>query len=442
MALHSDDILQLAKEKHVRFVELQLIDILGTVKTISIPVEQLPKALNNEIAFDGSSIEGFVRIEESDMILYPDPQTFTVYPWMNGNSATARLICDVYNPNGTPFAGDPRGTLKRVVREAEAMGYSVYAGTEAEFFLFNQGPNGEPTTRTFDQGGYFDLAPIDRGEEARRDMVVTLQDMGFDVEASHHETAPGQHEIDFKYADAVSTADNIATLKFAVRLIARRHGLHATFMPKPIYGIAGSGMHIHQSLFKGDTNAFHDADAPCGLSNIALSYMAGILTHAKGMTAITNPLINSYKRLVPGHEAPCYIAWSERNRSPLIRIPSRRGQGTRIELRSPDTSCNPYLALAVSIKAGLEGIKRGLTAPEPINSNIYDLDSDQRHGMGIESLPGSLVDAIAELHKDTVIQEALGEHITRRFIHAKSVEWDEYRMQVHQWELDKYLMVF
>lgn len=442
MAVRSDDILQLAKENHVRFVELQLIDILGTVKTIAIPVEQLPKALNNEIAFDGSSIEGFVRIEESDMILYPDPQTFTIYPWMNGNSATARLICDVHNPDGTPFAGDPRGTLKRVVREAEAMGFAVFAGTEAEFFLFDQGPHGEPTTKTFDQGGYFDLAPLDRGEEARRDMVVTLQDMGFDVEASHHETAPGQHEIDFKYADAVSTADNIATLKFAVRLIARRHGLHATFMPKPIYGIAGSGMHIHQSLFKGDRNAFHDPDAPYGLSSVALSYMAGILAHAKGMTAITNPLINSYKRLVPGHEAPCYIAWSERNRSPLIRIPSRRGQGTRIELRSPDTSCNPYLALAVSIKAGLDGIKRGLTAPEPINSNIYDLDSDQRHGMGIESLPGSLVEAIHELHKDPLIQEALGEHITRRFIHAKNVEWDEYRMQVHQWELDKYLMVF
>lgn len=440
-ARKADDVMRLAKEHKVRFIELQLIDILGTLKTVSIPVEQLDKALENEIAFDGSSIEGFVRIEESDMILHPDPKSFTIYPWIE-QGATARLICDVYNPDGTPFAGDPRGVLKQVVKEAEDMGYSMYAGTEAEFFLFNLGPNGEPTTTTFDKGGYFDLGPLGRGEDARRDMVITLQDMGFDVEASHHETAPGQHEIDFKYADAVTTADNIATLKAAVRIIARRHGLHATFMPKPVHGIAGSGMHIHQSLFKGDTNVFYGKDTTYGLSDTALSYIAGILAHAKGFTAITNPLVNSYKRLVPGHEAPCYIAWSERNRSPLIRIPARRGQGTRIELRSPDTSCNPYLALAVSLKAGLDGIKKGLKAPDAINSNIYHLDQDQRQDMGIDSLPGSLEAALVELQKDKLVQEALGEHITTRFIHAKSVEWDEYRKQVHAWELERYLMEF
>jgi glutamine synthetase len=438
----ASDVLAMARERKVRFVELQLIDILGSQKTVSIPITQLEKALNNEIAFDGSSIEGFVRINESDMLLYPDLDTFVVYPWLNGHQTTARLLCDVYNPDGEPFLGDPRGVLKRVVANAAKEGFQLFAGTEAEFFLFEQGPNGGPSVNTFDQGGYFDMAPIDRGEEARRDMVVTLEEMGFSIEAAHHENAHGQHEIDFKYAGAVETADNIATLKTVVRLVARRHGLHATFMPKPKCGEAGSGMHIHQSVFRNGENCFYDETQPDGLSSSIESYIAGIMAHASAMTAITNPLVNSYKRLVPGHEAPVYVAWSKRNRSPLIRIPSRRGIGTRMELRSPDSACNPYLALAVSMSAGLDGMRQGLIPPAPISDNIYELNEEQRINRNIISLPGNLGEALQVFQQDELIRKTLGEHVFNRFLAAKKQEWDLYSQQVHEWELQRYLWVF
>ncbi len=440
---NKEEVLERVKELDVRFIRLQFTDILGVIKNVDIPVEQLPKALEGGILFDGSSIEGFVRIEESDMLLKPDPATFALFPWQEqGEGATARLICDVYDADGTPFIGDPRGTLKRVLAEAEAMGYQMMVGPEPEFFLFHREADGRPTTQTNDQASYFDLGPVDRGEECRRDCVMALQKMGFEIEASHHEVAPGQHEIDFKYADALQTADNIATFRFVVRTIALQHGLHASFMPKPIAGINGSGMHLHQSLFKDGQNAFYEPDAPDGISELCMQYIAGLLEHARAFTAICNPLINSYKRLVPGYEAPVYIAWSQENRSPLVRIPARRGLSTRIELRSPDPSCNPYLALAVTLAAGLDGIKRGLKPPEPVKGNIYRMLPEEREAEGIESLPSSMYEAIRELQADPVIQEALGPHIYRNFVEAKLIEWDIYRAQVHQWELDQYLSIF
>lgn len=442
MGFSNEDVLRLADELNVKFVRLQFTDIFGTLKNVAIPVSQLPKALEGEIQFDGSSIEGFVRIEESDMNLRPDPNTFVLFPWKPKEGAVARLICDVYNPDGTPFAGCPRGQLKRVIAEAEKMGYTMNAGPEAEFFLFHTDADGRPTLITHDQGGYFDLTPVDLGENARRDMVLMLTEMGFEIEASHHEVAPGQHEIDFKYNNALATADNLATFRFVVRTVAQMHGLHATFMPKPIFGINGSGMHTHQSLFKGDQNVFYDPNGPYELSRECLSYIAGLLEHAPAFTAITNPTVNSYKRLVPGYEAPVYIAWSQRNRSPLVRIPSRRGLGTRVELRSPDPSCNPYLALAVMLKAGLDGIKRDLTPPKPEDRNIYSMTPEERAQHNIKSLPGSLEEALKELEKDPVILEALGEHIWDRFREAKTIEWDLYRTQVHKWEIDRYLANF
>jgi glutamine synthetase len=438
-----EEVMELVEQLDVRFVRLQFTDILGIIKNVDIPVEQLPKALDNNLLFDGSSIEGFVRIEESDMLLKPDPATFTVFPWQEqGEGKTARLICDVLNADGTPFDGDPRGCLKRVLAQADAMGFTMMVGPEPEFFLFLRDADGQPSTRMSDQGGYFDLGPLDRGEECRRDIVLTLQKMGFEIEASHHEVAPGQHEIDFKYADAVTTADNIATFRFVVRTVALQHGLHASFMPKPVSGVAGSGMHLHQSLFTGQENAFYGPTAPNGLSDICVHYLAGVLAHAPAFTAVCNPLVNSYKRLVPGYEAPVYIAWSERNRSPLVRIPARRGLSTRIELRSPDPSCNPYLALAVTLAAGLDGIRRRMTPPPPVNRNIYAMSAEERDAEGIVGLPGTLREALRELQQDEVIQEALGDHIYAHFLHAKRIEWDIYRSQVHQWELDQYLGIF
>ncbi|HHV71077.1 MAG TPA: type I glutamate--ammonia ligase [Clostridia bacterium] len=438
-----EDVLRLAKELNVRFIRLQFTDILGIIKNVSIPVQQLEKALSGELMFDGSSIEGFVRIEESDMYLKPDPNTFVVYPWgEKGCGVVARLICDIYKSDGTPFEGCPRLTLKRVLAEAQEMGFTMNVGPEAEFFLFLKDANGRPTTITHDQGGYFDLSPVDLGENARRDMVLALEEMGFEVEASHHEVAPGQHEIDFKYADALTTADRIATFRLAVRTIAQQHGLHATFMPKPIYGISGSGMHLNQSLFTGDRNAFYDPDKPSQLSDLALYYIGGILKYARQFTAITNPLVNSYKRLVPGYEAPVYVAWSERNRSPLVRIPARRGIGTRIELRSPDPTCNPYLALAVTLKAGLEGIKNKIDPGPPVNGNIYRMSEEERKKNNISTLPASLGEALEELKASKVMREALGNHIFNRFIEAKQIEWDIYRKQVHKWEVEQYLSVF
>jgi len=440
--LTKEDVLKLCQEHRVQFLHLQFTDILGVLKNVAIPVSQLEKALDGQLMFDGSSIEGFVRIEESDMFLRPDPNTFAIFPWSNPEHPTARMICDIYNPDGTPFEGCPRGTLKRVMAEAAEMGYTMYAGLEAEFFLFERDQEGRATTKSNDQGSYFDLSPLDRGEEAREEMVRALQQMGFEIEASHHETAPAQHEIDFRYADALTAADNVATLRFVVRLIAKNHGLHATFMPKPLFGVNGSGMHTHQSLFRHGENAFYDPKAPMELSSTALYYIAGLMKHARGFTAITNPLVNSYKRLVPGFEAPVYIAWSERNRSPLIRIPVRRGVGTRVELRSPDPSGNPYLALAVMLKAGLDGIKNRIMPPPPVNRNIYRMTAAERAELGIGSLPASLGEALEELKRDQVIREALGEHIFEHFIEAKEIEWDVYRTQIHQWEIDQYLWLF
>ncbi|NLZ38727.1 MAG: type I glutamate--ammonia ligase [Firmicutes bacterium] len=443
MVKSKEEIFELVKELNIKFIRLQFVDVLGISKNVTIPVQQLGKALAGELMFDGSSIEGFVRIEESDMYLRPDISTFTVFPWQTQKGvAEARLICDIYNPDGTPFAGCPRNTLRRVIDKAAALGYTMYAGPEAEFFLFQKDAHGRATTITNDRGSYFDFLPVDMGEAARRDMVLALQEMGFEIEASHHEIAPGQHEIAFKYADALTTADNIATFKLVVRTIALQHDLHATFMPKPIYGVAGSGMHTHQSLFKNGQNAFYDPESRSQLSDTARYYIGGILKHVKGFCAITNPLVNSYKRLVPGYEAPVYIAWSERNRSPLIRIPARRGESTRIEIRNPDPSCNPYLALAVTLAAGLDGIINKIEPPDPVDLNIYDLTPQERKEMGIESLPLDLGAALYELSQNEVIKETLGEHIYNRFMEAKSIEWNRYRKQVHKWELDNYLTIY
>ncbi len=436
------DILRICKEQQVQFVRLQFTDIFGTLKNVAITVKQLGKALDNEIMFDGSSIEGFVRIEESDMILHPDPSSFVIYPWTKEEGHVARLICDVYNSDGTPFSGCPRNTLKRVLKEAEEMGYTMQVGPEAEFFLFHTDSEGKSTMTTHDQAGYFDLGPVDRGEGARREMCLVLEDMGFEIEASHHETAPGQHEIDFKYNDALTTADNVMTFKMVVRYTAKQHGLHATFMPKPIYGVAGSGMHLNQSLFKNGENVFYKPDGELQLSQEAYNYMGGLLMHAPAITAIANPLVNSYKRLVAGYEAPVYIAWSAQNRSPLIRIPSKRGSATRVELRSPDPSCNPYLALAVTLKAGLEGIRNKIVPPPPVNRNIYEMSVEERNANCISCLPNNLYSALEALSKDLVIQETLSEHTYNRFREAKLIEWNDYKMQVHQWELDQYLNKF
>ncbi|MCL5981796.1 MAG: type I glutamate--ammonia ligase [Firmicutes bacterium] len=442
MGYAKQDVLIMAKEANVKFIRLQFTDIFGILKNVAIPVDQLEKALDGELMFDGSSIEGFVRIEESDQFLKPDPDTFAVFPWRPRDGSVARLICDVYTPDGEPFAGCPRCTLKRVLTEAREMGYTMNAGPEAEFFLFHVDESGRPTTITHDKGGYFDLSPVDLGENARRDMVMTLQEMGFEIEASHHEVAEGQHEIDFKYDEALATADKLVTFKFVVRTIAQRHGLHASFMPKPIFGINGSGMHTHQSLFKDNQNIFHDEHAPYQLSETALHYIGGILRHVPAFTAITNPTVNSYKRLVPGYEAPVYLAWSQRNRSPLIRIPARRGVGTRVEVRSPDPSCNPYLALAVMLKAGLDGIRNKIQPPAPVEKNIYLLTAEDRAAMGIASLPGNLNQALNNLAGSEVIRDALGEHICQRFLEAKHQEYREYEMTVHQWETDRYLAKF
>ncbi|MDQ0253620.1 glutamine synthetase [Evansella vedderi] len=436
-----EDIFSMAKEENVRYIRLQFTDLLGIIKNVEIPVDQLPKALDNLMMFDGSSIEGFVRIEESDMYLYPDLDTWVIFPWNQEKGKVARLICDVYNPDGTPFAGDPRGALKRVLEEAKAMGFTDFnIGPEPEFFLFKTDEKGEPTLELNDKGGYFDLAPVDLGENCRRDIVLELEDMGFEIEASHHEVAPGQHEIDFKYADAVTTCDNIQTFKLVVKTIAHKHGLHATFMPKPLFGVNGSGMHANMSLFRGPKdNAFFDENAPGQLSETALQFLAGILKHAAAFTAIANPTVNSYKRLVPGYEAPCYVAWSMRNRSPLVRIPSSRGLSTRVEVRSPDPAANPYLAMAAMLAAGLDGIRNELTPPPATDRNIYAMDEGERAAEGIDALPSTLKEALEALKKNEVITSSLGEHVLEHFIEAKEIEWDMFRTQVHPWEREQYM---
>ncbi|MEW6540511.1 MAG: type I glutamate--ammonia ligase [Bacillota bacterium] len=434
------EILEKARRLGVKFVRLQFTDIMGVLKNIAIPVDQLDKALDGELMFDGSSIHGFARIEESDMYLRPDPNTFVIFPWRPRDGAVARLICDVYNPDGTPFAGCPRNCLRRVLDRAKQMGYTMHAGPEMEFFLFHVDADGKPLLETHDKAGYFDLSPVDKGENARREMVMALQEMGFEIETSHHEVAPGQHEIDFKHSDALSIADKIVTFKFVVRTLAQRHGLHATFMPKPVYGINGSGMHMNQSLFRGEENAFHDPAKPDGLSAEAYYYIGGLLKHARSMTAITNSTVNSYKRLVPGYEAPVYVAWAEGNRSALIRIPQKRGLSTRVELRNPDPACNPYLALTVNLAAGLEGITEKIDPPPRFPINIYHITDAERAQRGITSLPGSLEEALGELKADPVLREALGEHIYTKFTEAKTAEWNEYRIQITPWEVDRYLV--
>lgn len=437
------DVMEKAREMGVKFVRLQFTDIFGSLKNVAITVEQLEKALDGELMFDGSSIHGFTRIEESDMYLRPDPSTFVVFPWRPREGAVARLICDVYNPDGTPFEGSPRYVLKKVLAEAKAMGYTMNVGPECEFFLFQVDKDGRPTTETHDQAGYFDMTPLDMGENARRFMVLTLEEMGFEIEASHHEVAPGQHEIDFKYSDALDVADKIMTFKFVVRTIAQRHGLHATFMPKPIFGINGSGMHINQSLFTLDgENAFFDPSTPDQLSETAKYYIGGLIKHARSFAALTNSSVNSYKRLVPGYEAPCYVAWSLANRSSLIRIPAKRGMSTRVELRNPDPACNPYLAIAAALKAGLDGIKNKIQPPAPTESNIYHMNAAERAAEDIVSLPASLREAVMELQANPVISSVLGDHVLNRFVEGKMEEWDEFRTAVHDWEIKKYLTVY
>ncbi len=437
-----DDIRRMIKENDVKFVRLQFTDILGNLKNVAITLSQVDKMLDNKCMFDGSSIEGFVRIEESDMYLRPDLDSFAIFPWRPHPDKVARLICDIYMPDETPFVGSPRYVLHKAIDHAAEMGYSINVGPECEFFLFETDEKGHPTTITQDEAGYFDLGPIDMGENARRDMCTTLEEMGFEIEASHHEVASGQHEIDFKYDEALKTADNVMTFKLAVKTIAQKHKLHATFMPKPIYGINGSGMHINISLSKNGKNAFYDPNDKLGLSKEAYSFIAGIMEHISGITAVTNPLVNSYKRLIPGYEAPVYIAWSAQNRSPLIRIPASRGQGTRIELRSPDPSANPYLALALVLEAGLDGMKRGLTPPPSVDMNIYEMTDEERKAHGVDNLPESLEKAIIEMKKDPFIRDVLGDHIFSKYIEAKQKEWDGYKTMVSRWELEQYLVTY
>jgi len=435
-----DDIFRMVEEEDVEFIRLQFTDIFGTLKNIAITSSQLEKALDNKCMFDGSSVEGFVRIEESDMYLYPDYDTFVIFPWRPQQGKVARLICDVYTPDGKPFEGDPRWILKKTIKEANEMGYRFDVGPECEFFLFHTDDNGLPTTLSHEKAGYFDLGPNDLGENIRRDMVLTLEEMGFEIEASHHEVAPAQHEIDFKYDEVLKTADNIQTFKMTVKTIAKRHGLYATFMPKPKFGISGSGMHINMSLAtKEGKNIFADENGKIGLSDDAYHFIAGIMKHARGMSAITNPLVNSYKRLVPGYEAPVYIAWSAKNRSPLIRIPASRGNGTRVELRNPDPTANPYLVLALCLAAGLDGIKNKIEVPESVDCNIYEMTPGERRAAGIENMPADLKEAVDCLVADEFLCSVLGEHITTKYVEAKMKEWENYTTRVSQWEIDEYL---
>lgn len=433
------DIIRIVEEEDVEFIRLQFTDMFGTLKNVAVTSSQLERVLNNECMFDGSSIEGFVRIEESDMYLYPDLDTFVIFPWRPQQGKVARIICDIYTADKKPFEGDPRYVLKRAIAEAKEMGYRFEVGTECEFFLFEQDENGQPTTATNERAGYFDLGPVDLGENARRDMVLTLEDMGYEIEASHHEVAPGQHEIDFHYDEALSTADNIMTFKLAVKTIAKRHGMFASFMPKPKYGVSGSGMHVNMTLIKDGKNIFEDPQDEQGLSKEAYWFIGGIMKHVKGMAVITNPLVNSYKRLVPGYEAPIYIAWSASNRSPLIRIPASRGSSTRVELRSPDPSANPYLTLAVCLAAGLEGIRKQIMPPAAVSENVFEMRLSQKHKLGIESLPEDLGEAIQQFEEDEYIRSVLGPHISEKYIEAKRSEWAEYRNQVTNWEIDNYL---
>ncbi len=441
-----EEITRRVAEADIEFVNLQFTDIVGIVKSVTIPVSELDSALKHGVWFDGSSVEGFARIAESDMYLVPDLDTFAVVPWERESGPTARFICDVYTPAGRPFVGDPRYVLKRAMEEAAAMGLVYNTGPEPEFFLFKPDGNGRALPVPHDQGGYFDLS-TDRGIEVRKEMTRALAAFGIRVEASHHEVATGQHEIDFRYADALRTADNVVTFKATLKEVARRRGLHATFMPKPIAGINGSGMHVHQSLFHASTgeNAFADAGTEYGLSALARNFVAGQLAHARGMCAVLAPLVNSYKRLVPGYEAPVYVSWGRINRSALIRVPqvqADRPELTRLELRCPDSSCNPYLAFAVMLRAGLEGVRRELEPPPISDEDLYHLNDADRATKRLSTLPGSLGEALAEFEANPLVRETLGEHIFARFLEAKSLEWQAFSMSVTEWELARYLSIY
>lgn len=442
MFLTKEDIVRIVEEEDVKFIRMQFVDVLGQMKNVAITVSQLDRALDGEISIDGSSIEGFTSVNESDQYLVPDLDTFCIYPWRPQRGKVARFICDVYNADGTPFVGDPRAVLKRVVDRATKMGYTFNVGPECEFFLFQTDEEGKPTTKTNDEAGYFDLGPLDHGEATRREICLALEELGFEVEASHHEAAAGQHEIDFKYDDALRTADNIMTFKLGVKVLAQRNGLHATFMPKPIFGVSGSGMHINMSLFRDGKNVFYNPNGERELSSEAYAFMAGLLAHVRGFTAVTNPLVNSYKRLVRGYEAPTYVAWSSSNRSSLIRIPASRGVGTRIELRSPDPCCNPYLALAVCLAAGLDGIERFMTPPSEVTENLYEMDEAGRRAKGIEDLPGDLNEALELMQQDQLVMDTLGPHVGQAYLDSKKAEWEEYRAHVSGWEREKYIIAY
>lgn len=436
-----DDILRMVEEEDVEFIRLQFTDIFGTLKNTAITVSQLERALDGECRFDGSSIEGFARIEESDMYLKPDFDTFVIFPWRPQQGKVARLLCDICKVDGTAFEGDSRQILKKAIADAKEEGYSFTAGPELEFFLFNLDEEGQPTSYSAEKAGYFDIGPADYGENARRDMVLTLEEMGFEVMGSHHELAPAQHEIDFKHDEALATADNVMTFKMAVRTIAKRHGLHATFMPKPLTGVVGSGMHTNVSLMKDGKNVLSDPQDENGLSKEGYYFMGGIIKHINAITAITNPLVNSYKRLVPGFEAPVYVAWSQVNRSPLIRVPISRDEDKRIELRFPDPSANPYLAFAAILEAGLDGIRNKIMPPKRCDRNIFDMTDAERDAEGIKALPTSLAAAIDALSADELIMKLLGEFVADKYISAKRAEYKEYSEFVSKWELERYLAV-
>lgn len=439
----ADQIREIVKEENVQFLRLMFADINGIIKNVEVPISQLDKVLSNKISFDGSSINGFARIEESDMLLYPDLSTWLIFPWGNEHGKVARIICSVHNFDGTLFAGDPRNNLISAVEKMKAAGYSAFnIGPEPEFFLFKLDENGHPTMTLNDQGTYFDFAPLDLGENCRRDIVLELEKMGFEIEASHHEVATGQHEIDFKYTDALHAADQIQTFKLVVKTIARKHGLFATFMPKPLDGINGSGMHINMSLFDEANNVFFDDSTDTKLSDTAMNFLGGILEHARGLTALNNPTINSYKRLVPGFEAPVYIAWSGKNRTPLVRIPQSRKMGTRLELRSVDPSANPYLAISGILAAGLDGIKKGITPEEAVDKNIFHMEDDERKANHIHDLPSTLHNALKALSGDKLLIDNMGSHLYKAFMDLKELEWDAYKQQVSQWERDQYLELY
>jgi len=443
LARRKAEILEAAERAEVKFIRLQFTDILGVIKNVEVTARQFEEAIEGRVTFDGSSIEGFVRIAESDMLLKPDLDTFRVYPWPSPQAGgrVGRLICDIANPDGTPSAGCPRTVLKRAIAVAAAAGFTMHAGPEVEFFLF-QVRDGAPTTDTHDAAGYFDLTPVDRGEDVRREIVLALESMGFQVEAAHHELAAGQHEIDLRRETVLTAADNISTFRLVVKHVALRNGLHATFMPKPIFGAAGSGLHVHHMLFAGERNAFDDRRGDWQLSDACLQFIGGLLRHARGFCAITNPLVNSYKRLVPGYEAPTSVAWSQRNRSPLLRVPAARGSETRVELRMPDPSCNPYLALAVVLRAGLDGIAQHLDPGPPVDKDIARMSFRERRHLRIDDLPVNLSEALDALEKDDLVRECLGDHIFSHFVEAKRAEWDDYTRHIHPWETERYLKIY